>query len=108
MILISDLDDDPGDDVALRSIALAYRHDAVRLRIVALNPAPNDQQRFSQLLGSAADITPAHLPGEQAAAGQASSRTCLCERCHTDLHCPGATWIAIERCSTISPESLLP
>ena len=72
VILISDLDDDPGDDVALRSIALAYRHDAVRLRIVALNPAPNDRERFSQLLGSAADITPARLPGEQAAAGQAS------------------------------------
>jgi hypothetical protein len=77
VILISDLDDDPGDDVALRSIALAYRQEAVRLRIVALNPSPNDQQRFSQLLGPAANITPAHLPGEQAAASHASFPTAL-------------------------------
>jgi hypothetical protein len=71
VILISDLDDDPGDDVALRSIALAYRQEAVKLRIVALNPSPNDQQRFSQLLGSAAQITQAHLPGVRPAAGEA-------------------------------------
>jgi hypothetical protein len=69
VILISDLDDDPGDDVALRSIALAYRHAAVELRIVALNPAPNDQQRFAQLLGRASQIAHAHLPNERPAAG---------------------------------------
>lgn len=77
VILISDLDDDPGDDVPLRSIALAYRHEAVRLRIVALNPAPNDQERFSQLLGPAASITQANLPGEQTATSHASFPTGL-------------------------------
>jgi hypothetical protein len=71
VILISDLDDDPGDDVALRSVALAYRHEAVRLRVVALNPAPNDRQRFSQLLGPTSQITQANLPGERSAPGGA-------------------------------------
>jgi hypothetical protein len=65
VILISDLDDDPGDDVGLRAIAHAYRHEGVRLKIVALNPAPNDEQRFAQLLGSASDISHARLPGER-------------------------------------------
>jgi hypothetical protein len=65
VVLISDLDDDPGDDVPLRAIALAYRHEAVRLKIVALNPAPNDEQRFARLLGSASDISHAPLPGER-------------------------------------------
>jgi hypothetical protein len=71
VILISDLDDDPGDDVGLRAIALAYRHEGVRLRIVALNPAPNDEQRFAQLLGSASDISHARLPGERTASSDA-------------------------------------
>ena len=71
VILISDLDDDPGDDARLRAIALAYRHEGVKLRIVALNPAPNDEQRFSQLLGSASDITHARLPGERTASPDA-------------------------------------
>jgi hypothetical protein len=77
VILISDLDDDPGDDVGLRSIALAYRHEGIKLRIVALNPSPDDQERFSQLLGSASDITRAQLPGEQAASSRTSFPTAL-------------------------------
>jgi hypothetical protein len=75
VILISDLDDDPGDGTALRSIALAYRQAAVKLRIVALNAAPNDQARFSQLLGAVAGITPARLPGERADAGRSAFPT---------------------------------
>ncbi|MDX6596427.1 MAG: hypothetical protein QOE87_314 [Gaiellales bacterium] len=77
VILISDLDDDPGDAVALRSTALAYRHEGIKLRIVALNPSPSDQQRFSQLLGSASDITQAQLPGGQAASTRANFPTAL-------------------------------
>jgi hypothetical protein len=68
VILISDLDDDSGDDAGLRAVALAYRREAVRLKVVALNPSPDDERRFAQLLGSAADIGHARLPGERSAA----------------------------------------
>jgi hypothetical protein len=71
VILISDLDDDPGDDVSLRSTVLAYRNQGVNLRIVALNPSPRDQQRFSPLLGATSRISQAHLPGEHAAPSSA-------------------------------------
>ena len=42
------------------------------MKVVALNPAPNDQQRFQRLLGKAAQITQAHLPGDRVAATSAS------------------------------------
>jgi hypothetical protein len=71
VILISDLDDDPGDAVSLESIVDAYRQLGVAVKVVALNPTPNDQQRFERLLGSAAHITQAHLPGDRVATDRA-------------------------------------
>jgi hypothetical protein len=72
VILISDLDDDPGDAVSLESIIEAYRQLGVAVKVVALNPAPNDQQRFEELLGQAAQISQAHLPGDRVAASSSS------------------------------------
>jgi hypothetical protein len=65
VILISDLDDDPGDLENLASSALAYRQQGIDIRIVALNPAPQDEQLFGKLLGDASHITQAHLPGDR-------------------------------------------
>jgi hypothetical protein len=67
VILISDLDDDPGDLENLASSALAYRQEGIDIRIVALNAAPRDEQLFGKLLGEASHITQAHLPSDRTA-----------------------------------------
>ena len=67
VILISDLDDDPGDLENLASSTLAYRQQGIDIRIVALNPSPQDQDLFAKLLGQASHITQAHLPGDRTA-----------------------------------------
>ena len=64
-ILVSDLDDDPGDLKSLASVALAYRKLKIPVRIVALNPEPQDEQLFSTLLAGAATVRHATLPGER-------------------------------------------
>jgi hypothetical protein len=51
VVLISDLDDSPGDVTRLASVLLAYRRDALPLRIVALDPAPAKLAFFQRLAG---------------------------------------------------------
>jgi hypothetical protein len=65
VILISDLNDDQGDLTNLASSALAYRQEGIGIRIVALNPSPDDQLRFETLLGNVTQITNAQLPGSR-------------------------------------------
>jgi hypothetical protein len=50
VVLISDLDDDPGDLPRLASVLLAYRRDAVRVRIVSLDPSAANAALFTRLL----------------------------------------------------------
>jgi hypothetical protein len=71
VILISDLDDDPGDLGNVARSIFAYRHLGYDLRIVALDPAPNDRQRFRELLDNASRIRNAQLPGDRTASGGA-------------------------------------
>ena len=61
----TDLNDDQGDLTNLASSALAYRQEGIGIRIVALNPSPDDQHRFATLLGNATQITNAQLPGSR-------------------------------------------
>jgi hypothetical protein len=63
VILVSDLDDDPGDLKGLASVSLAYRQLGIPVRIVGLNPQPADQQLFSKLLAGIATQQAARLPG---------------------------------------------
>ena len=65
VILISDLDDDPGDLDAINGIINAYRRERFDLRVVALNAAPTDRQRFATLLANAKKLTDARLPGDR-------------------------------------------
>jgi hypothetical protein len=65
VILVSDLDDDPGDLKSLASVSLAYRHLGIPVRIVGLNPQPADQQLFSNLLAGTAKQQAARLPSER-------------------------------------------
>jgi len=66
VILVSDLDDDPGDLKALASVSLAYRQAHVPVKIVALNAAPDDQDFFGRLLKRVATFQAGRLPGERA------------------------------------------
>jgi hypothetical protein len=69
VVLVSDLDDDPGDLRNLASVTLAYRQLGIPVRIVALDPARADEQLFSRLLAGAAHVTHARAPGTQRAQG---------------------------------------
>lgn len=59
VVLVSDLDDDPGDLARLASIVLAYRRDAIPLRIVGLNPSTRNAGFFERLLGPSSPIVQA-------------------------------------------------
>jgi hypothetical protein len=50
VVLVSDLDDDPGDLPRLATVLLAYRRDAVPVRIVALDPSSANAALFTRLL----------------------------------------------------------
>jgi hypothetical protein len=56
VVLVSDLDDDPADLPALAGVLAADRRDNVPVRIVGLNPAPEDVAFFATALGSNARI----------------------------------------------------
>jgi hypothetical protein len=66
VVLVSDLDDDPGDLKSLAGVSLAYRQAGIPVRIVALDPQPKDASLFGRLLERAATVQQAHLPGERA------------------------------------------
>lgn len=51
VLLVSDLDDDPSDITALSAVAAAYQRDHVPIRVVGLNPSPQDVALFQRLLG---------------------------------------------------------
>jgi len=50
VVLVSDLDDDPGDLPRLASVLLAYRRDRVPVRIVTLDPSSDNVALFQRLL----------------------------------------------------------
>ena len=51
VILISDLDDDPGDLLRLTAVGQAYRRDGVALTVVGLNPTAHDRALFATIFG---------------------------------------------------------
>jgi hypothetical protein len=67
VVLVSDLDDDPGDLVHVASIVLAYRRDGIPLRVVGLNPSLRNSEFFQQLIGPSSPIVQAGAaaPGPQ-------------------------------------------
>jgi len=73
VLLISDLDDDPGDLARLAATALSYRRLGFALRVVALNPSPENERAFQRLLPDRNGISHARLR----ARAEASSRTAL-------------------------------
>jgi hypothetical protein len=65
VLLVSDLDDDAGDLESLTSVALAYRKLGVPIRVVGLNPSPDDARFVQRLLPQGGGIAAATLPGER-------------------------------------------
>ncbi|HXK15208.1 MAG TPA: vWA domain-containing protein [Gaiellaceae bacterium] len=70
VLLVSDLNDDAGDLESLTSVALAYRHIGVPIRVVGLNPSPDDASFMQRLLPQGGGIVSATLPGEKAGASK--------------------------------------
>jgi hypothetical protein len=64
VVLVSDLDDDPGDVPRLASVLLAYRRDHVPVRIVGLDPSPDNVALFRKLLSPAPVVAQAPLLSE--------------------------------------------
>jgi hypothetical protein len=59
VVLISDLDDSTSDLGRLRDVALAYRQAGIPLRVVGLNPAPEDADLIRTLIAESGDLVPA-------------------------------------------------
>lgn len=59
VILISDLDDDPNDLATLASAGQVARHEGIPVRIVGLNPSPEDIRYFHTIFGRGAPIVEA-------------------------------------------------
>jgi hypothetical protein len=70
VLLVSDLNDDAGDLESLTSVSLAYRHLGVPIRVVGLNPSPDDAAYMQRLLPQGGGIVSATLPGEKAGGTQ--------------------------------------
>jgi hypothetical protein len=71
VLLVSDLDDDAGDLESLTSVALAYRRLGVPIRVVGLNPSPEDARFVGRLLPPGGNLVNAALPGERRAEARA-------------------------------------
>jgi hypothetical protein len=69
VLLVSDLDDDAGDLERLTGTALALRRLGIAVRVVGLNPSPEDERYMERLLRRPGDLSPAALPGEQGDTG---------------------------------------
>ena len=65
VLLVSDLDDDAADLERLTSTALSFRRLGIPLRVVGLNPAPEDERYMERLLRRPADLSPAAPAGEE-------------------------------------------
>jgi hypothetical protein len=57
VVLISDLDDSPSDEVDLARSLVTFQQDAIPIRMIAVNPVPQDAQFFRDALGSGGSVT---------------------------------------------------
>lgn len=72
VILVSDLDDAPGDLGTLAAASAVARHDRVPIRIVGLNPSPGAIAYFHAIFGHSTPIINAPTFGETAVSRQAT------------------------------------
>jgi hypothetical protein len=65
VVLVSDLDDDPGDVPRVVAAALSYQRLGIPIHVVGLNPSPQDQRLFQRLAGPGGSFSQAPLPGHE-------------------------------------------
>jgi hypothetical protein len=70
VLLVSDLSDDRNDVPRVAQEIVAYSRNHIPLRVVGLNPSPQDADYFRRLLRSNAAVLDARLPGEGDIRGQ--------------------------------------
>lgn len=70
VLLVSDLSDDRTDLARLAEEVVAYSRLGIPLRVVGLNPSPQDAAYFRRLLRSSSAVVEAKLPGEGQIEGQ--------------------------------------
>lgn len=70
VLLVSDLDDDAVDLERLTDIALTFRRLRIPVRVVGLNPAPEDERYMKRLLRRSGDYAPASLAAGQRRDGE--------------------------------------
>jgi hypothetical protein len=70
VLLVSDLSDDRNDVPRVAQEIVAYGRNHIPLRVVGLNPSPQDADYFRRLLRSNAAVLDARLPGEGEISGQ--------------------------------------
>ena len=68
LLLISDLDDDTGDVARMRTTLAELEATGTEVRLVGLNPAPEDERLFVRLLGEPDAVAQATLEAPAAAA----------------------------------------
>jgi hypothetical protein len=71
LLLISDLNDDPGDLRRLANAALALHRARLPVHVVALSASTEDERLFAKLLGSRGAISEAPAPGTRPSATHA-------------------------------------
>jgi hypothetical protein len=70
VLLVSDLSDDRNDVPRVAQEIVAYSRNHIPLRVVGLNPSPQDAEYFRKLLRSNSAVLDARLPGEGEIRGQ--------------------------------------
>lgn len=75
VLLVSDLDDDPGDLDRVSQLAIAYRRAGIGLHVVGLNASPEDVAFIRQLLPGKGSFAQAALPREGFASVSGASDT---------------------------------
>lgn len=65
LLLVSDLDDDPVDLPRLRRLLTEFEREGLRMQIVSLNAAPEDERFFDRVLRGPEHLRPARLPDER-------------------------------------------
>lgn len=71
VLLVSDLSDDTGDLARVAEQVISYARDDIPLRVIGLNPSPDDQRWFQGLLGSNGIVEQSRLPTEPSLLGTA-------------------------------------
>ena len=64
VLLVSDLSDDTGDLGRVAEQIISYARDDIPLRVIGLNPSPDDQHWFQNLLGGSNVVEQSRLPTE--------------------------------------------